>query len=51
MSDDRKPPLTRIKGRGAATNREGRFEATHREREDDGWFPEADLTAIARPAR
>lgn len=49
MSDDRKPPLTRIKGRGAATNREGRFEATHREREDDGWFPEADLTAIARP--
>ena len=44
-----KPALTRIKGRGAATNREGRFEATHVEREDDGWFPESDLLETARP--
>ncbi len=44
-----KPALTRIKGRGAATNREGRFESTHVEREDDGWFPEADLFERARP--
>ncbi|HEY0179373.1 MAG TPA: PA0069 family radical SAM protein [Dokdonella sp.] len=27
----------RIKGRGAASNREGRFEALARSREDDGW--------------
>lgn len=44
-----KPVLSRIKGRGAATNHEGRFESTHVEREDDGWFPEADLFASARP--
>ena len=51
MSDDPiKPALARIKGRGAATNREGRFEATRVEREDDGWFPEADLGATTRPA-
>ena len=45
----KRPPLARIKGRGAATNREGRFESTHVEREDDGWFPEEDLAAVARP--
>jgi len=50
MDDDTiKPALARIKGRGAATNREGRFESTRMEREDDGWFPEADLTETARP--
>ena len=52
MSDEpetTRPPLARIKGRGAASNREGRFESTRVEREDDGWFPEADLGAVARP--
>jgi DNA repair photolyase len=50
MSDQPiKPPLSRIKGRGAASNREGRFESTRVEREDDGWFPEADLLETARP--
>jgi DNA repair photolyase len=48
-NDTRRAPLTRIKGRGAATNREGRFESTRVEREDDGWFPEDDLAAVARP--
>lgn len=50
MSDDaRKPPPARIKGRGAASNREGRFESIRLEREDDGWFPQEDLAAPARP--
>ena len=31
---------TRIKGRGAASNREGRFESIERTREDDGWYRE-----------
>jgi len=48
-NDTRRAPLTRIKGRGAATNREGRFESTRVEREDDGWFPEDDLATVARP--
>lgn len=48
-NDTRRAPLTRIKGRGAATNREGRFESTRVEREDDGWFLEDDLAAVARP--
>ena len=30
----------RIKGRGAASNREGRFESVERTREDDGWYRE-----------
>ncbi|HEX7326072.1 MAG TPA: PA0069 family radical SAM protein, partial [Rhodanobacteraceae bacterium] len=30
-------PSVRIKGRGAASNPEGRFESTHHEAEDDGW--------------
>ncbi len=33
---------TRIKGRGAASNREGRFEALAKTREDDGWHHEAE---------
>jgi DNA repair photolyase len=32
-----KPP-ERIKGRGSASNREGRFEALTRQVEDDGWY-------------
>lgn len=32
-------PVTRLKGRGAASNPEGRFESVHREAVDDGWFP------------
>ena len=31
------PSPTRIKGRGAASNPEGRFETTRRHAEDDGW--------------
>ena len=31
---------TRIKGRGAGSNREGRFEALTRTTEDDGWYRE-----------
>jgi len=31
-------PPARIKGRGAASNREGRFESIERTREDDGWY-------------
>jgi DNA repair photolyase len=34
--------MTRIKGRGAASNPEGRFESVRRVAEDDGWFPDAD---------
>jgi DNA repair photolyase len=34
------PPPDRIKGRGAATNAEGRFAATVREAADDGWHRE-----------
>jgi DNA repair photolyase len=33
-------PPTRIKGRGAASNPEGRFESIERTREDDGWHRE-----------
>ncbi len=32
-------PDTLVKGRGAVTRPEGRFESLAREREDDGWFP------------
>jgi len=32
--------VTRIKGRGAASNPEGRFETSARESVDDGWAPE-----------
>lgn len=38
-----------IKGRGAASNTEGRFEATHTEAVDDGWFPD-EQHAVSRPA-
>jgi len=41
--------MNRIKGRGAASNREGRFEAVRREAVEDGWFPEQDENP-ARPA-
>jgi DNA repair photolyase len=34
-----------IKGRGAASNAEGRFEATHTEPVDDGWFPDEEHAA------
>jgi DNA repair photolyase len=41
--------MATIKGRGAASNPEGRFEAVRREAVDDGWFPdEADTPG--RPA-
>ena len=41
--------VSRIKGRGAASNPAGRFESVQREQVDDGWFPpEAD--DAARPA-
>ena len=47
MSDDTiKPALARIKGRGAATNHEGRFESTRVERED-----EAIVEAVQRGIR
>jgi DNA repair photolyase len=38
---------TRIKGRGAASNREGRFEALAKTIEDDGWYREEE--AAPRP--
>lgn len=41
--------MTRIKGRGAASNREGRFESVRREPVDDGWFPDLPDDAT-RPA-
>jgi DNA repair photolyase len=41
--------MTAIKGRGAASNPEGRFETVRRERRDDGWFPD-DLHGAGRPA-
>ncbi|HEX7112599.1 MAG TPA: PA0069 family radical SAM protein [Mizugakiibacter sp.] len=39
----------RIKGRGAASNREGRFESTTRQAEDDGWAS-AEGEPAPRPA-
>ena len=41
--------MTRIKGRGTASNPEGRFESVRREDFDDGWFPDGD-DGLARPA-
>jgi DNA repair photolyase len=41
--------MTRLKGRGAASNPEGRFESVRREAVDDGWFPDATEDAT-RPA-
>ena len=35
---------SRIKGRGAASNREGRFEALAKTIEDDGWYREEEAT-------
>ena len=37
----------RIKGRGAASNREGRFETIEKTREDDGW--QGEIEAAPRP--
>jgi len=45
---DRLDGPQKIKGRGAASNREGRFETTTADAVDDGWEPDHDLTA--RPA-
>jgi DNA repair photolyase len=42
-------PMTKIKGRGVASNREGRYEAVRVEPVDDGWFPSA-TEGPARPA-
>ena len=44
---DRLDAPTRIKGRGAASNREGRFETLAKTREDDGW--QRDEAAAPRP--
>jgi serine protease SohB len=41
--------MNRIKGRGTASNRAGRYESVRREAVDDGWFPEQDENP-ARPA-
>jgi DNA repair photolyase len=40
MNSEQSPPPARIKGRGAASNPEGRFESTHMRAEDDGWYRE-----------
>jgi DNA repair photolyase len=39
---DTTPALNRIKGRGAASNPEGRFEVLRHQAVDDGWYREAD---------
>jgi DNA repair photolyase len=41
--------MAAIKGRGAASNPEGRYESVRREVEDDGWFPPEDADP-RRPA-
>jgi len=43
------PGPMRHKGRGAASNPEGRFETIRRSVEDDGWTPDADVVEPARP--
>ncbi len=43
------PPPTRVKGRGSASNPEGRFESTAVEACDDGWYRD-DGEAAAPPA-
>ncbi len=42
MSDEIRRAPSRIKGRGAASNREGRFESVRKEAEDDGWFRDSE---------
>ena len=42
MNDEIRQPPSRIKGRGAASNVEGRFEAVRKQAEDDGWFRESE---------
>ncbi|TAH45709.1 MAG: radical SAM protein, partial [Gammaproteobacteria bacterium] len=45
MHDPEKPARnSRIKGRGAASNAEGRFESLHKQAEDDGWYREDEPT-------
>jgi DNA repair photolyase len=51
MSSKPLAPPTRIKGRGAASNPEGRFEATHTREEDDGWHREDDFAAARPPTQ
>jgi DNA repair photolyase len=41
--------MPRIKGRGAVSNAEGRFESVRREAVDDGWFPPEEAGSL-RPA-
>lgn len=48
FSPDRIDAPARVKGRGAASNPEGRFESIEKTREDDGWQHEEDATP--RPA-
>lgn len=40
--------MSRIKGRGTASNPEGRFEPVRREAVDDGWFPPEDAGSPRR---
>lgn len=47
---DPTPPLQAIKGRGAASNPQGRFESTHHQAEDDGWSSLLLDEARPRPA-
>lgn len=42
------PPVSRIKGRGAAANPVGRFESTRREPEDDGWWRDEETAPAPR---
>jgi DNA repair photolyase len=42
MTDEIRQPPARIKGRGAASNTEGRFETVCKQAEDDGWFRESE---------
>jgi DNA repair photolyase len=48
-TQDDEIPAVPVKGRGAVTNRVGRFEATTRARTDDGWTPEEDALAPRPP--
>ncbi len=48
LDEDLIPDLP-IKGRGSVTNRTGRFEPQNRQRTDDGWLLEEDLTEAPRP--
>jgi DNA repair photolyase len=45
------PMIRPHKGRGAASNPEGRFEATRRQDEDDGWYRDDDTSRPATTTR